>query len=245
MPAKERSPRYPSVSLGEAIDLARRHFEKNGRTAVPAAVLAKVWGYKSASGPMRSKLGAVKSYGLLAGSGDKVSVTPRLLALVMANPATDEYKNALRAAATDPPIFQELLASHSEADENAIRYHLVSERHFTSEGARKLAETFRETMALAGLARREYADPQAVEPSTPSSSAPRWLEQSARNTGSVTVSDGSVYRWPLGRNMSAEVVLTSTSGPVTPMHLKRLRQFLELAEAALDADAPTDDEAPE
>lgn len=238
MPAKERSPRYPSISLGEAIDLARRLYEKNGRTAVPAEVLAKVWGYKSASGPMRSKLGAVKAYGLLVGAGDKVAVSPRLITLVMANPHSNEYVEALRDAAVAPPIFEVLLSTHSEADENAIRYHLVSEKNFTNDGAKKLAETFRETMTLAGLAGRAYGDHTRTEPQS-AEIHPDPVRGTSR-TMPANISTGSVFRWPLGRDMSAEVILSGDR--VTAQHLKRLRQYLELAEEALESDSK---EAPE
>lgn len=58
---------------------------------------------------------------------------------------------------------------------------------------------------------------------------------------SAAASVQNVYRWPLGKGLSAEVILSG--GPVSAKHIERLRQYLDLAKDALEADSA--DEAPE
>jgi hypothetical protein len=57
--AKERSPNYPSIGLPSAIDLARKLWNAEKRTAVPPEIAARALGYNSLSGASRAALGGV------------------------------------------------------------------------------------------------------------------------------------------------------------------------------------------
>jgi hypothetical protein len=61
----DRSPRYPSMGLSEAVDLSSKMWIKERRTAVSPEVVAAAWGHKSLSGPVRSKIGSVRQFGLI------------------------------------------------------------------------------------------------------------------------------------------------------------------------------------
>ncbi len=248
MAAKERSPRYPSVDLGTAIEMVRHLYDREGRTAVPGEVAAKAWGYKVLSGPVRSRIGALKSYGLVTGEGSRFKVTDRALTLILMSADTSEYRLALREAATAPAIFDELSAKYAESSNDAVRHHLVVDKKFTDDGARRLIETYRATMAVAGLSNPpyDYEHGQGDEDVPP-------ITHRVVNVGSVTapapsrlaVPSQKVYRWPLGRDMAAEVIL-SGDATLRAKHLKMLRQFIDLSiDALADDDQADDSEAPE
>jgi hypothetical protein len=46
-----------------------------------------------------------------------------------------------------------------------------------------------------------------------------------------------VFTWPLGREVSAELHLVGAE--ITPVHLRRLRKFVELASLALESGSPS------
>ncbi len=60
-----RSPNYPAIGLDEAIKAVEVVWSKEKRTAVPIEVLGKAMGYKSVSGPVRTKTAALRKFGLL------------------------------------------------------------------------------------------------------------------------------------------------------------------------------------
>lgn len=57
------------------------------------------------------------------------------------------------------------------------------------------------------------------------------LDAWKRSTPDDNPASGVVYRWPLSKDIIAEVKITG--GPVTPAHLEVLRQYLDLAKNAV------------
>src|SRR5437660_996173 len=119
MANKERSPNYPQIGVAEAIDLARKFFAAEGRTAVDQETAAKAMGYTTMSGASRTKVGALKQYNLLQGRGDTISITALGLRIIHPDDGAD-YASAVREAAGSPDVFASLLETHAEASENAI-----------------------------------------------------------------------------------------------------------------------------
>src|SRR5436309_1153755 len=126
---KERSPNYPSVTLEQAVEHVRRFYEVHRRSATPYAVAATVLGFNTLSGPAKSRIGALKQYGLL--DVDKqgyLRLSERGLTLAISSPASPEHLKALQAAALSPAIFAEIYRDKQDASDDTIRYYLVRER---------------------------------------------------------------------------------------------------------------------
>ncbi len=150
---KPRSPNYPALNLAVAVGAVKSLYPKVQRGEFTLADAARVWGYKSASGPLRSKIAALKQYGLIEQRrGDNAKLSTGALTLVLRAPASMEYKAALGQAALAPPLFRELYESgRYTAAADALRQHLVVERAFTSRGAAQVTEVLRASLGLAGL----------------------------------------------------------------------------------------------
>lgn len=154
MVVKQRSPNYPAIGLNEAVELVKKAYSKVGRGEFSPLDAAGSWGYGSVSGPVRRKFGALRQYGLVdQKKGDTARVSNRGLTLILRNPASNEYRAALKEAALEPPLFRELHENgKSQAADDALRQYLIVERGFTDDGAQQFINVLRATITVAGLA---------------------------------------------------------------------------------------------
>jgi hypothetical protein len=153
--ARTRSPNYPACGLDDAVDMLKKFWAKEQRTAVPGEVAAIAIGYKGLSGPARTAIASLKKYGLLTDEKQGMRVSP--LALRILNPA-DEYAKieALREAALKPELFKELSQGHMNASDDALKAHLINTLDFSDTGSRTLIKSFRDTIRFAKLPDLEY-----------------------------------------------------------------------------------------
>lgn len=144
MPGRERSPNYPAVSIEKAVKDAQALYKRESRTAVPQEVAVKAWGYKGLSGTSRSRLGALRQYGLIEiEKSGSVRISTRGMTLSLRSPDTPEYKTALAEAALTPPVFRDLRETREGASDEALLHYLVVEKKFSQEGARRVIEVYR------------------------------------------------------------------------------------------------------
>ena len=153
MVTKQRSPNYPSIALGAAVDRIRQLYPNVQRGEFTPQDAARSWGYSSVSGPVRRTMGALRQYGLIdQKKGDNAKLTNRALTLALREPESREYRSAMREAALEPPLFAELHENgKAGAASDALRQYLVVEKQFTREGATQFIEVFRATRGLANL----------------------------------------------------------------------------------------------
>lgn len=237
MAAKERSPRYPSIDLGTAVTMAKSLYAREGRARVAPEVAVKAWGFTSLHGMARSRIGALKAYGLIGKEGSDIRLSERGLAIAMLPPDSQEVKAAMWAAFADPPIFDDLtlLGENGPASDDNLKHHLVSKLGFLPDAAAKLVKVYRDSKALVDEASETYPAPMA---STPVAPLPQNLDYQGR---SLTPSgEEHVFRTPLAKGIYAEVRITG--GDVRASHIDRLTEYLTFAKRALEADS---DEAPE
>lgn len=154
MVSRQRSPNYPGVNLGEAIEFARELYAKVGRGQFHADDAASTWGYRGPSGPVRVRLAAFRQYGMLDGSrGENPKLSRRALTFVLRNQASREYKSALQEAALAPALFRELRDTRPDASDGVLREYLIIDKNFTDDGAERAISVYRATMLLADLDR--------------------------------------------------------------------------------------------
>jgi hypothetical protein len=230
--AKSRSPNYPSMSLPQALAHAKTLWAKEGRTSVSPVILAKHMGYSSLSGPARTKIAALKQYGLLNEGKDGFHLSELALSILHHPEGSPEQEDGITVAAFAPDLFRELAQTHAAASDDALRAHLITKRRFTDSGAREAAKAFRETMELVKLGESSYSEPDTME--TPKAgtgslvlSPPKPI---VRLSG--TVSDPPSYSWPLSGSLVAEVRFKG-GDQIKPDDIEMLRQYLAIAEKAL------------
>jgi hypothetical protein len=144
-----KSPNYPVVDLGTALSEIRAALEKENRNKMSRLVLAKHLGYNSLNGRSLGRIGAVRAYGLVEGSGDDLKISDDAVDALRAPANSPERKAALERLATRPPLFKELRGDFPDSlpSEDNIQYWLAK-KGFTGKGAGKAAKSYLTTMRL-------------------------------------------------------------------------------------------------
>jgi hypothetical protein len=166
---KGRSPSYPGISLGTAVQRTKVIYERFKQFQQPMKAYTDAWGYKApTTGPATVTFSALKKYGLVEdhGSGnDRTAVlTQRAIDILMKpNPADD-----IRAAALAPPIHAEMWQrfKNDVPSDEALRYEFVAQRGFTESGLRDFLREWRDTLAFAHLDSSVTIDENAGEAGT-------------------------------------------------------------------------------
>ena len=154
--AKNRSPNYPAVDLEAALELVRPVFKAENRNKFSRLVLAQNLGYSSLNGRALGKIGAVRAYGLIEGSGEDLRLSDDAITALVAPEASQERKEALERCAVKPSLFQELRQQFEGLpSENNLKFWLVK-RHFTTDAAAKAAETYLATFRFVGGSSPSY-----------------------------------------------------------------------------------------
>lgn len=142
-----RSKAYPTSGLPECVSLARRIWGEYSRRQMTLEEAAVALGYKGVSGPSRSKISAMKQFGLMeeANSG-ALKLTQRAIDLLH-KPENDPGRYAAaQAALNDVEVFSEILQNDPDASEGAISARLLTDEGFSEVGAKRAAKSFLESV---------------------------------------------------------------------------------------------------
>jgi hypothetical protein len=242
--AKHRSPNYPAIGLSDAVEAVRAIYEGEKRTQVSGEVIAHSLGYSSLSGPARTKISALKKYGLLEGDERKGMRVSDLAVRILYPNGTKDELGALREAALNPELFKLLYNDYRDGSDGAIMSHLINKMDFAPHGAKQLIAAFRDTYSYAGLDKKEYNNSETSDKSeagdmqTQQESAP--TTQADFRTNSVDFrtmfSSTDAFIWPLSkpRGVKAELRIT---GDYTRADLDRLKKQIDILVESLDDEA--------
>ena len=165
MSTKARSPNYPNHSLALAIPLVEKIYKLDGRNKVSRDTLAKHLGHESLSGPALAKIGALRAYGLLEGSGDELRVSDDAVTVLKAPEGSEEIKDALVRLADRPSIFQEIRAQFpSRTSRDNLIFWLIKQKNFTDTAASIAATSYLETMEVIDRIRSPSESTDSLEP---------------------------------------------------------------------------------
>lgn len=165
--ADTRSPRYPNISLADAISKARLVYEKEHLSALTPGVAAEAMGYKGLNGASLKVISSLRKYGLLDGRGDEVRITKDAQTLIIDDPKSPDYHKALLRTALNPEIFTELRRQYpGKASERNISVYL-EKSGFKPDAAELTAKNYLETMTLVeGLDGLYDSQDEKSEPAT-------------------------------------------------------------------------------
>lgn len=172
--SKHRSPSYPSIDLGVAVERVRElaRAVPAGSTTMTAAL--KIWGYKSKTGFAGRTLAAILKYGLieeLEASGDhrKVKISDLGRKILYLKPDNSpERIGAIKEAALKPKIHTELYEqweAQLPSDEVLSNY-LTLERDFNPNAVHKLVSVWKETYEFANLGKAGTIPDEKVDKPT-------------------------------------------------------------------------------
>jgi hypothetical protein len=159
--AKVRSPNYPQIDLGSALEIVRPAWKAEHRNKMSRAVLARHMGYSSLNGRALGRIGAVRAYGLIDGTGDELRISDDAVT-VLASPdhVNLQYREALERLALKPQLFQDIKKQFPSSlpSETNLGFWLV-QQNFTQEAAGKAAKSFLASMRLVYEGESQYNPP--------------------------------------------------------------------------------------
>lgn len=142
-----RSPSYPVMPLGDAIEAVRKIEHNYRKSKVDREAAAKLMGYSGLSGPANKSLAALAQYGLVerAGKGE-MRVTARAVAILHPDNPSEEAES-LRAAAFEPSLFRELQERYPNMlppEEGIITF--LNRKGFNQSAIRPAAKAYLQTL---------------------------------------------------------------------------------------------------
>lgn len=231
---KGRSPRYPRISIIEAIGYARKLYDGAHRSMVDSDTAYRVMGFAGKNGASATVLGALRQFGLVDGLRGDLRISD--LALRIFEPSTrEEYVEALHEAANKPDAFDALFRHFPDGvpkSDEALRSFLIRSLEFSKNGADDCIASLRNTLAeLEASGEREV--PAEAKPAAMPSALHQGTQECERISGVETQlavrgreSEGTeLVRIPLTRDCTAELRF---SGPITEDAVARLIKYIDL-----------------
>ncbi len=166
---RERSPGYPSISLGPAVEKAKDLYRVEKAYLAPINTIIQHWGYSPNSGAGLVIVAALLKYGLLEDEGSgparKAKITEFAQRIIRdTREESPEREQLLREAALRPEIHRKLwdrFGGSLPSDSN-LHHTLIFEYHFTDNGATEFIKQFKETIAFAQLGEDDAPSTQEV-----------------------------------------------------------------------------------
>ncbi len=152
-----RSPAYPSMSLGDAIEKARILYNEANRHEIHLDAAIVKMGYSKRTGPSLRAVAALSQYGLITESGTKddrkIRLSDRALQIFELPSSDNRRATAVESAAISPKIFKllrEKYGVHLPADD-VIKGFLTYDKEFQSAAADSVIKTYKETIKYSKL----------------------------------------------------------------------------------------------
>lgn len=210
--AVTRSPNYPQIDLGAALDLMRTAYKAEGRNKMSRAVLASHFGYTSLNGRALAKIGAVRAYGLIDGREDDLRITADAIDCLEAPEGSSDRASAMARCAIRPSVFKEIAAEYPTLpSEQNLRFHLIK-KNYTAEAAGKAAQNYLNTMRLVAEAGgaldsvgSETTDGEESQTAEPAAQSPLTLAQTATASPGVAHLSASQLQHLPGSGMQQAV----------------------------------------
>ncbi len=157
---RHRSPGYPVIALGEAIEKAKLVFQQDKRAfTTPDAIITHL-GYKK-GGSARRVVSALRQYGLLDEESGKYRVSELGFKVLHLAEASEERLRLVREAALNPPIIQRVVDDFGGElpSDTTLKEHLILTEKFNPDSVESFIEVLRETLALVKLPSVGYTAP--------------------------------------------------------------------------------------
>lgn len=227
--AKSRSPNYPNYDLRSAITMADKIFGKGGRNKVSRAIVATHLGHDSLSGPALGKIGALRAYGLLAGSGDDLRVSDDAIAALKAPQGSEARGDAVRRLAGNPTLFQ-LISKEYPAlpSKETLEWWLV-QQGFSETASGIAAESYLQTRAfvdsLGGIGNDSRDDEKDHEQDDPKKKPPSRAKNETDQRVKIMEGERELTTGLLAKGTNFRLIV---SGPIGVKEIERLISKLEL-----------------
>jgi hypothetical protein len=157
------NPRFPIISLGDAISRAKTIYEREHLSTLAPAAMAEAMGYKGLNGASLRMIGALRQYGLIEGRGEGAKISKDAQTLIIDDPTSPDYVAAIRRIALNPQVFLDIRKQFpGQASERNIAISL-EKKGFKPDAAAEAAKNFKETMALVPAESEGYNSEESVD----------------------------------------------------------------------------------
>ncbi len=148
--AVNRSPNYPPIKLGEAIELIRAVQKKEPKAYASKEVVARHLGYTSVNGASLKKLSALNAFGLLEANDARELRVSDIAKRILFPADNTEKREALAEAAMSPNIFRQLHSKWPEGppSDETIKSYLVRQG-FNENSVGHVVAVYRDALSLA------------------------------------------------------------------------------------------------
>lgn len=164
--SRVRSPAYPALSLPAAIDMIRKVYLAQQKTAEPREVVFLHMGYAGRSGRSEKSISALIKYGFLEKSSDgNYKVSDRAVSILYPDSEDPSSEHtSLKAAALEPDLYRKIFDRwDSRPSESSLEAFLIREG-FNVKYVDKVARSFYETYDLVSRIDVSYDSPYENEP---------------------------------------------------------------------------------
>ncbi len=157
--AKSRSPRYPSLTIIEALERVRKIYDKDHMNPIAKEVIVQHLGYTGLNGASLTMLGSLRRYGLLEPQGELLRVSRDAVALLELPPVEPGYREAFRRVIFTPELFSELRDTLGTVlpSEASLRHTLI-QKGFIPSAAKEVIRVYNENIKLAASLEDEYSE---------------------------------------------------------------------------------------
>lgn len=147
--SRTRSPGYPSIPLGQAIDLTKKLHDHDRTNPVDRVAAAKNIGYSGITGASAKVLADLAHYGLVERAGKGALRVTQLAVDILYPVSAADRHGALLTAATCPDLFAEIRGQFPDGipSENALRSYLMR-NSFASAAIPYAIKSYTETARL-------------------------------------------------------------------------------------------------
>lgn len=168
--------RYPSISLGDAIERVEKIYRHEGRNAMSSDVAAQHLGYSGLNGASLSVLAAMKKYGLLEGRADDIRVSDDAVIIISDRGLEDqaERADALTRALIADPVFKELHDRFGNRTTEINVSSFLQKKGFNPTAAKSAAKYYLESVTFVDDEIGDYTISN-IEEEEPSSMQPKSL----------------------------------------------------------------------
>ena len=155
-----RSPRYPRISLPQAIAHTQVLYDGVHRSVVGTDAAYRILGFSGKTGSSATALGAIRQFGLVDGLRGDLRISE--LALQILEPSDpSERSHAIARAAESPEVYKSVFDNFGgklPSSDEAIRSFLIRNMSFSKTGANDCIDVLRETGKFAESALKDVLE---------------------------------------------------------------------------------------
>jgi hypothetical protein len=244
--AHQRSPNCPQIPFAEATEKGKVLYKNEHTHPAGREVIAASLGYKGLNGRSLSMIGALRQYGIIAGSGDAMRVSEDAVTYFESD-SVEDRRQVLERMLFNPPMFAQIHAEFGKTlpSEQNLKYYLIKQG-FLPKAAEDVISVYRDNIRLLENETLRYNEPMSVQTEQgnvyPAAVMVLPKMQVPERQYVATQVAPSVYSFPLSKDTIAELQIR---GEITKEKLAMLRDHIELTIRALSAEAPNSDKGSE